>query len=173
MKYCALLRGINVSGKNKLPMKELTVHLEQLGIKAVQTYIQSGNIVFEATQAHWEEKIKEMLLNKYQYQVPTLVMTQSELEEIVHAHPHQHLDPAFLHITFLRSTPSQHLIDDLKLPSTNQEQCVITSKAVFLHLPNGYGRTKLNNNFFEQKLKVEATTRNWKTCQKLLEMIRV
>lgn len=173
--YIAILRGINVSGSNKLKMDDLKATLRNHGFEGVSTYIQSGNIRFEystKSSASLAKEIREIIKNEFEYEVPVIVMQSTELEEVVAQNPflNQGADESFLHVTFLDSLPAREDLDKLENIQTGEDQFVVYQHWIYLFCPNGYGRTKLTNNFFENKLRLSATTRNWKTLLKLREM---
>lgn len=179
IQYLAILRGINVSGKNKIKMEDLRTLLRSLDFQEVQTYIQSGNIVFATAKMSTTtlaEKIHQLILKKYGYDVPVLVKTKAELKAVATQNPFlndRSEDIKFLHVTFLAENPETEkweLIDNEKY---KPDEFQVSERALYVFCPNGYGRTKLNNNFFEKKLKTTATTRNWKTVMKLAEMLDV
>lgn len=171
--YIAILRGINVSGQKKIPMVELRGILTQQGLLDVQTYIQSGNIVFKAPKEAYGDLnriIGKAIQEHFGYQVPVIVLKTNELRQAVDQNPLVDQDTSYLHITFLADEPSKELVATLP-PSPNPcELYDIEGKVIYVYCPDGYGRTKLNNMFFERKLKVTATTRNWRTCMKLLQL---
>ena len=175
-KYIALLRGINVSGQKKIKMADLRVHLSDLELGDVQTYIQSGNITFKspaAPEGHLAATIKGKILEAYGFEVPTLVVSSEELQHVAVGNPFPQAaaaDPARMLVTFLETVPEVEAAKAFTRLSFPDEHFELKGKAVYLHCPKGYGRAKLNNNFVERKLKVPATTRNWKTILKLLEM---
>lgn len=172
--YIALLRGINVSGQKKVPMATLRQLLHNNGLKDVQTYIQSGNLVFKAdlNKPVLADLIGETIKTYFGFEVPTLVLTAKDLSEILEQNPFKDKDISKLHLTFLNSTPDMQLVEMLPQSPNPREEFLFAKSAIYVYCPDGYGRTKINNNFFESKLKVTATTRNWKTCLKLLEMGR-
>jgi uncharacterized protein (DUF1697 family) len=172
--YIAILRGINVSGQKKVNMAELRLLLSNLGLQDLETYIQSGNIVFKADQKVDElaATIKERILNHFGFEVPTLILHADEMDKVIQENPFQHKDLSKVYVTFLSFQPNDHLIESLP-PSPNSNECyLVKGKAIYVYCPDGYGRTKINNMFFERKLKTTATTRNWKTCMKLWEMAK-
>ena len=172
MRYIVLLRGVNVAGKNKLPMAEFRTLLEEAGFASVKSYIQSGNIGLD-TEEDTEKiklKIEEILLNTYSYEVPVLVLLQSSLKVILEANPFLDQDPKFLHFTLLHDLPSPSSLDEFNEITIDGEYANCIESCVYLFLPNGYGRAKLVNGFIERKLKVSATTRNYKTMLKLLDL---
>ena len=174
--YIALLRGINVSGQKKIRMADLKAHLEELGWEGIHTYIQSGNIVFRSTDGNpgqLAQAIKQKLQDKYGFEVPTLVLDPQELMNIIKNNPFTR-DPGTtedrLYVTFLFNLPRADLTRKLQELKQNNEQFIHDDKIIFLYYPEGYGRAVMNNNAFEKALQVEATTRNWKTINKLYEM---
>lgn len=174
--YLSILRGINVSGHRKLPMKELKALYGSLGFTEVQTYIQSGNAVFRAsgTAAKLAEQIEEAIRAQYGYEVPVIVVTQQELRAIVEENPflgERDIETDKLHVTLLAEKPGNEAAAKLVDIDYSPDRFVLSGKAVYLYCPGGYGNTKLSNAFFENKLKVKATTRNWKTMNTLLDMM--
>jgi len=174
--YIAILRGINVSGQKMIKMAELRVHLAEIKLTNIQTYIQSGNIVFESegmSSSDLEIAIQNKIKEKYGFDVPVLVKTPDELKDAVKRNPfikEIEDDPKKVYITFLAHTPELTKVEALKVVDYSPEKYVIVGKVVYIFPPNGYGNAKMNNNFFEKKLKVVATTRNWKTVNVLIEM---
>lgn len=176
--YIALLRGINVSGQKSIKMAELRTQLEDLGFANVQTYIQSGNIVFDFEKyrsADLENLIRTKILDQYGFEVHVMVKTPEQLEKVVHDNPFIHEareESTRLFVTFLSDIPSPERVDKLKTLDYSPERWVLIGSDVYFFAANGYGKAKMNNNFFEAKLKIQATTRNWKTVNMLLQMAR-
>jgi uncharacterized protein (DUF1697 family) len=171
--YIALLRGINVSGQKKIKMADLRALLESLGFAEVQTYIQSGNVVFKSSADDPGElivRIENAIQKKYDFHVPALVLDVEDIREALENNPFKERETDWLHFTFLAEAPSQDRVAQLEALDYPPEEFELGQRVVYLYLPKGYGRAKLNNNFLEQKLKVKATTRNWKTTQKLLDL---
>ncbi|MBA3648292.1 MAG: DUF1697 domain-containing protein [Chitinophagales bacterium] len=172
--YISILRGINVSGHKQIKMADLKVLYEGLKFKDVSTYIQSGNIVFKAASTSDTEisaKIGQAILKKYQFEVPVIIRTAQEMETIYAANPfinQKDIDQEKLHVTFLARMPEQVNLDKIENLSYASDQFTLLNREVYLYCPGGYGNTKLSNTFFENKLKVTATTRNWKTVTKLI-----
>ncbi len=172
--YIALLRGINVSGQKKIKMAELRVVLEDTGLKNVKTYIQSGNIVFESEEAD-REKLQEVITDAIQkgfgFDVPTLVVKKEDVKAILEANPFANeSEENKLYYVLLKNPPEKASAKQFKDLHFENEGYHITDTCVYLLCKKGYGKAKLNNNLIEKKLKVEATTRNQKTMEKLLEM---
>ena len=174
--YIALLRGINVSGQKKIKMAELRAHLAELDFDRIRTYIQSGNILFECRKLrlpNWSRKIADLIRAKYGFEVPVLVKEPEDFRRIIDNNPYRddpEKDEKRLYLTFLAAVPTQEYLDGLSTVDYHPEEFRIIGKDLYFYSPNGYGRAKMNNNFFEKKLKVAATTRNWRTIHKLLEM---
>ncbi len=179
MKYIVLLRGINVGGKNKLKMADLRAMLEAMNFADVQTYIQSGNIIFECAEtpnSTLEERIKTQIMETFGYDIPVLALTMDELQNIFSNNPFltkRNEDITKLHVTILKQTPDNERVDSIKDIKHKADEFEIKNKLIYLFCPDGYGRIKFTNNFFESKLKVQATTRNWKTITKLVELSNI
>jgi len=175
--YIALLRGINVSGHKKIKMADLRVYLEEIGFQDVQTYIQSGNIVFRSKKLpsdNLEILIKNKIQEKYGFGVPVIVITPDEINYAANNNPFEKnsaKDPKKFAVIFLQEQPSQENIEILKGYDYRPEEYVLTNKLIYFYAANGAGNAKMTNNFFENKLKVKATSRNWRTTHKLLEMV--
>ncbi len=174
--YIALLRGVNVSGKNLIKMAELVQALSGTGLRNVRTYIQSGNIVFESESTDCGmlmALISGTVLEQFGLQVPVQVLKRSDLSDICDKNPFisdHGLPPDHLHLTLFNTCPDPVLSGKINPEDYSPDEFIILDKAVYLYCPSGYGKTKLNNGFFEKKLKVSATTRNWATVKKLVSM---
>lgn len=173
--FIALLRGINVSGQKQIKMVDLKALFEVLGFSNVQTYIQSGNVIFsynDSQTKNLEKLIEKKILGEYGFQVPAIVLKSEEWNTILHSNPflkERENETEKLYLTILSDIPLPENLKQLPVDEFAPDTFVIDGKKIYLYLPNGYGRTKLNNNYFENKLKVTATTRNWKTVKKLSE----
>ena len=174
--YIALLRGINVSGQKLIRMIELKALFESLNFKNVSTYIQSGNIIFSKSNSDpqtLETEISQQIAIKFGFDVPVTVKTMSEWRIIQQGNPYLNIpsvDQKYLHLTLLSETPEPINIQKIKELNFEPDQFKLINSNIYLFCPGGYGNTKLSNNFFESKLKVKATTRNWNTVNQLLEM---
>ncbi len=174
--YIALLRGINVSGQKKIKMAELKESLETLSFSAVVTYIQSGNIVFKSVEnsaESLENKIHKKILIDFGFEVPVLVKTHQELLDTIHNNPFQKdtsKDSTLFYIVFLKEKPKAENIAKLETYDYSPEEYIIDNKIIYFYAANGAGNAKMNNNFFENKLKVKATSRNWRTTHKMVEL---
>ena len=168
-KYIVLLRGINVSGKNKLPMAELRDLLNELGFQNVQTYIQSGNIILTSDENKTTicKKIKEGVATKFGYDVPVIAKTVSEWNKAIKNYPFPTDNPKIVAFVFLDKKTSETKIG---VKGVNDDEYKIHDDMVYIYCPSTFAKTKLSNNLFERKLNVTATTRNYNTTLKLLEL---
>lgn len=171
----ALLRGINVGGNNKLPMRDLAAIFEALGCRDVRTYIQSGNVVARApasTVASLSEAVSKGIRDGFGLTVPVVLRTGAELASVVADNPFLAAgsDPTTLHVMFLRDVPTAAQVASLDTARSPGDAFAVRGRDVFLHCPNGFGRTKLTNEYFDRKLSTVSTVRNWKTVLTLLEM---
>jgi len=171
--YIALLRGINVGGNKKLKMADLKLLFEGLGFENVTTYIQSGNVVFTAKERDGlAEQISKEIEKQFGWKVPVLVKTGDAIEQILQDCPFDETKKAEAYFMLLASPPEEELMNAVRVINYPNEEFVLTSKCVYIHFGKGYGNAKLNNNFFEKKLKVAATTRNYRTLAKLVELAK-
>lgn len=172
--YVALLRGINVGGRTKVGMADLRRLFADVGHDDVQTYLQSGNVVFRSSHqaAQVAETIERRIAEDLGVTTTILLRTAANLAKVVTANPFldQESDPTKLHVTFLAEAPDSERAAGLDPASGAPDALVLTGREVYLHCPNGYGRTKLNNAFLERRLGVAATTRNWKTVTALRDL---
>lgn len=172
--YISILRGINVSGQKLIKMDALRKSYENLGFRNVTTYVQSGNVLFKGKNtkpAVLAQVISRQIDQDFGFDVPVIVLSIDKLKQIMDRNPFaKEKESAFLYVTFLASQPAPYdkkIIEDKKLI---QEEIGFTDEAIYLYCPKGYGTSKLNNNLIENKLKVIATTRNWKTTNELLKI---
>jgi len=176
--FISILRGINVSGQKKILMADLKLLYEGLKFSDVKTYIQSGNVSFKTKEklsdVELAGKIEKAIYKKYSFEVPVIIRNEDELIKITSSNPFlkkKGIDIKKLHVTFLSQIPGKAEIDNISEVDYSPDRFAINGKEIYLHIPESYGETKLSNNFFEKKLKVKATTRNWNTVNQLLEMI--
>ncbi|MBP1672309.1 MAG: hypothetical protein H6Q25_124 [Bacteroidetes bacterium] len=175
--FIALLRGINVSGHNLIKMTALKTCFQELDFQNIKTYLQSGNIVFQSSIDDTKmmgEIIKQKIEQEFGFSIPVLVITLNYLEKVISQNPFLNdslKDPAFFHVTFLYSDQYLSNFDQIEIRKKENEAIVLDQDVIYLYCPDGYGQTKLTNTFIESKLKVGATTRNWKTVNELLKMV--
>ncbi len=174
--YIALLRGINVSGQKKIKMAEFRSQLEEDGFQEVETYIQSGNIIFQTNlknKPEIQKEIESTIEKKYNFHVPTLILSPAEISEIIKQNPFKLDNTKNLYVVYFFETLTNIQIKDAtdKITSlaTEAEEIHITKTHAYLHCPNGMGNSKITNNIFEKVLKISTTTRNWRTTNIILE----
>jgi len=177
-KYISILRGINVGSGRKVPMADLKKLCENLGLQNVQTYIQSGNVVFELPKtenvSELETRLQKAFTQAFGFDIPVLVRTAEEWAESIAQNPflkEENVDIDRLHLTCLKELPATVLLEKIRTIQYPPDRYEIIGRDVFIFCAAGYGTSKLVNSFFESKLKTPATTRNWKTVMKLHEMI--
>lgn len=173
-RFLALFRGVNVSGQKKIIMTDLKKLFEGLGYSNVVTYIQSGNVVFESDASVDAADIQREVEKKYDFDIEVLVFEMDDMTSVITKNPflkEKGFDNEKLHVTLLDNVPDSTLIGKLAKEEFGGDRYSIEGRAIYVYCPVGYGRTKLTNNFFERKLKVNATTRNWKTINELLKLM--
>jgi uncharacterized protein (DUF1697 family) len=208
--FISLLRGINVSGQNKIRMPELKGLYKSLNLTNVVTYIQSGNVIFDCAEqdpTSLARSIEAAIARSFGSSVRVFLRDKNRFQQIIDSNPFYNQrdeNPEKLHVTFLSDLPSESAKDllqksakfytgdspavkgraspagmiwepgpqiySLRSGAGNADEFLIYDQEIYLFCPNGYGRTKLSNNFFERKLSVSATTRNWKTVKALFEI---
>jgi uncharacterized protein (DUF1697 family) len=173
--WVALLRGINVGGKNLLPMTDLAGLFEEAGCAGVRTYIQSGNVLFTASRARAEKLpglIASGIADRFGYQVPVLLRTAADLGETIRQNPFLEAGASenWLHVLFLADQPDAGraaALDPLRSPP---DAYAVRGREIYLRLPNGGAKTKLTNAYFDSRLATISTVRNWRTVLKLFEL---
>ena len=174
-RYVAFLRGINVSGQKLIKMEELRKHFEIPGFKNVVTYIQSGNVLFDAKETDTTKlrnKIEKQLAAKLGYEVAVLVRSIDEIKQAIERNPFSGIETDStqkVYVTFLSGAPDSSLHAALDKYKSENEEFRILEREVYLLLAS-YGNTKLSNALIEKKLGLCATTRNWATLNKILEL---
>jgi uncharacterized protein (DUF1697 family) len=170
--YIALLRGVNVGG-NILKMDRLRELCAKVGAKNPRTYVQSGNIVFEAagSATNWEAKLEKKLAGESRLPVSVVVRTAAEMSAVFAGNPflkENGIDTAQLAVTFLQQIPAKPALDALAALKIGSERYHWAGKEIYLHCPNGFADSKLYG--LEKVLKQRTTSRNWNTVTKLCEM---
>jgi len=175
--YIALLRGINVLGKKIIKMQDLARLFESLGFTGVKTYIQSGNVIFNTYGIIPIETltqiIQEAILEKFGFNVNVIIVTPEDLIRVKSANPFKNTDGTAkenIYVTFLERKPDPANISTINPSDYLPDRFIIINNAVYLDCAGGYGTTKLSNTFFENRLKVQATTRNWRTVTSLIQL---
>jgi uncharacterized protein (DUF1697 family) len=157
-------------------MDSLRELYNSLGFINVKTYIQSGNVIFDspvANSAELIQKIEEGIQSSFGFSVNMFIRTRNELKEVIENNPFasdSFKDKSKLYVTFLSQNPSEELIRTIRNSMSGSEELTFSGREIYLHYPDGYGKTKFDNNFFERKLRIPATTRNWKTVNMLYEL---
>ncbi len=174
--YLALLRGINVGGRNLLPMKALAELFEEAACADVSTYTQSGNVLFTSRQAEapLAGELSLRIEARFGYRIPVVLRTPAELSLAVLRNPY--LTPAadekLLNVYFLKDLPAKDLVATLDPGRSLPDTFTVLGREIYLHLPNGMARSKLTNAYFDAKLQTVSTARNWNTVQKLLALVK-
>jgi uncharacterized protein (DUF1697 family) len=174
-KYVALLRGINVGGNNKLPMKDLVSIFEKAGCENVLTYIQSGNVVFECATnvGRLQNVVGAAIEKKFGFNPPFVLREAADLEDVLKKNPFLKAGAKEdeLHVVFLSQEPTREAITRLEQYRVPPDEFVVRGKEIYLQLPNGAGKSKLAGAPSHPKFGV-ATARNWRTVNKLFEMMK-
>lgn len=171
--FIALLRGINVGGHKKVPMTELRELLTKSGLDNVQTYIQSGNVILESSEDsthNIEGIIQKAIIAHFGFDVSVIVKTNNELQAIFNACPFSEDKKKTSYFVILDMTPNDDLVKIASEKVYEGEQYIIINDCIYFYSAKGYGQVKFNMNFFERKLKVSATSRNYNTMMKLLSL---
>ena len=175
--FIALLRGINVGGNNKLPMKDLAACIEKAGGSKVATYIQSGNAVFQAEASLGPKLaglIQKAILKSNKIDVPVIIRSAAELRKVAAAHPHNAAGAEFkaLHVGFLADKPSAAQVASLDPKRSPEDVFSVKGSEIYVRYSvAGLAKSKLNNQYIDSKLGTVSTLRNWNTVLKLLEMV--
>ena len=174
-RYVALLRGVNVGGKNRLPMADLRDIFTAAGCAAVQTYIQSGNVMFEVEQDLAErvpEVVTRAIRRQFGYETAVVMRSGEELRRVVASNPFDTSgDPRFLQVAFLEDTPGAEAVSRLDPQRSPPDAFAVRGRNVYLHYPSGVARSKLTNEYLAAQLQTASTMRNWRTVLKLLKMV--
>lgn len=175
--YIALLRGINVTGHKTILMEDLKGLFEKMDFQDVKSYIQSGNILFKSgdtvSDAELTQRIQQSITARYNFYVPVFIRSREEMMRIMKDNPflkEKDINPDWLYVTFLSESPRQSDREAILKYDFSPERFLVVRNEAYLYCPQGYGNSKISNLFFENRLKLSATTRNWKTVAKLVEM---
>lgn len=172
--YIALFRGINVGGKNSLPMKELVASLETAGARNIKTYIQSGNAVFQSAEkdpSRLSVHLAAQIKTRRGFEPHVLILRLEDVKKAIKENPFPdaEADPSSLHLGFLSSKPKNPDLEKLSSLKKSSERFYLSDRVFYLHAPEGMGRSKLAANS-ERLLGVPMTDRNWRTICKVMEM---
>ncbi len=177
VRYVALLRGINLAGKNRLSTKELIETFSKAGCTNVSTYIQSGNVFFSAPAPGLKglpELVTQEIAARFGYRVPVIVRTAQQMCRTLLDNPFLQAGESekTLHVYFLADLPSAAAVQTLDPNRSPLDSFHVNQREVYVHLPGGMARTKLTNAYFDSKLSTTSTARNWATVCKLCEMMQ-
>ena len=176
MKHLALLRGINVSGHNIIKMEALKTMLENIGFQNIETYVQSGNVIVESEDENPQSvgfTIKQEIVKQLGFDVPVIVISKADLEKCLTNNPffkEKEVDTKKLYVAFISKELSNSSINELKISQFKPDEAFIDGNRIYMKLETGVGNTKLTQKYIEKKLNVIASTRNWNTVNKLIEM---
>ena len=176
VRYIAFLNGLNPSGQKLTTMEQLRSYFEELlGLQNVSTYIQSGNVLFESEasdEVDLRNKLEALLSEKLGYDVTVIIRMFHEIKNVLKNNPYDHLradDTRMLYVTFLSDVPPYAVRGSLGVYSNDAEDARLVKREVYI-LSSNYGKTCFPNSLIEKKLGVAATTRNWATLNKILEL---
>ena len=175
--FVCLLRGINVGGHKKIPMQELRDLCESIGLENVTSYVQSGNLVVDSTEGDEESialKVRSAIQDRFGFDVPTVVRTSEAMRRVVASNPlvgDGEIEDRLYHVLFLSGKPRSRRLDEIADFDSKPDRFIVQGRHVYLHCPNGVARTKLTNTFFEKRLGVTATARNWRTVNALFDIL--
>jgi len=175
--FAALLRGINVGGKHKLPMKQLAELFVEANCADVRTYIQSGNVIFSAPTAGAEEIaacIASQIEQRFGFGCPVILRSAEQMAQTVLDNPFLRagMPEKTLHVYFLAGLPRAISVESLDPDRSAPDAFRVLDRQIYLHLPNGMARTKLTNSYFDSKLSTVSTARNWTTVLALVDMMQ-
>ena len=176
--FISMLRAINVGGQKKIAVQALQRAYEQLNLANVRTYVQSGNVVFDCEEQEISiltKRIETQIEQTFGYPVPVFMRDMQDFHRIITSNPFlkgRNEDPSKLHVTFLYEPPSEVILGNLINTFADGDEFSPGEQEIYLFCPNGYGRTRLSNSFFERKLSIPATTRNWRTVNALYRMAK-
>jgi uncharacterized protein (DUF1697 family) len=173
--YITFLRGVNMAGHNKIKMTDLFVLYQDLGFNDAETFIQSGNVIFTCSSGMSVRdislRIETAIHQKYDYDVPVMIRTHEEIKKLIPVNPflaEENFDPSKMAVIFLHEHPSEAQIQKVIKIDYPPDKFKIIGSEIFIYCPDGFGRTKLYTNFFENKMKIKGTGRNWNTINKIL-----
>ena len=174
--HVALLRAINVGGRNALPMRDLAALCEAEGCRDVVTYIQSGNVAFNATTAVAKKlpaALQRAIAAHAEIDVPVIVRDAAALAAVARGNPYLKagVDPNELHVGFLADTPAPARVAALDPARSPPDQFIVNGSEVYFRFPKGVGKTKLTVTYFDAKLATTITLRNWRTIGALMELL--
>ncbi len=174
--YAALLRGINLAGRNKISMAELKALLVSLGFEDVVTYVQSGNVVFRSRAGKADDvsaTIERAIATELGVNAAVMLRTPAQLRKVAVGNPFvdDESDPTRLLVVFLDRSADRTAQAQLDPERSPPDRFAVRGREIYLHVPNGFGRSKLTVDYFERRLGRKGTARNWKTVTKLVALL--
>ena len=174
--WIALFRGINVGGHHHLPMADLRREIEALGLTGVRTYIQSGNVVFQAPaidRATLAERVGDSVETHHGFRPRIILLASDELQRAIEANPFPEAieEPKTLHLAFLAESAKAIDLGALANAKAPSERYALHERVFYLHAPDGIARSKLAGTV-DKLLGVATTSRNYRTVAKLAEMAK-
>ncbi len=173
----AFLRGVNMAGHNSLKMNDLSGLFQSLGFKDVRTYIQSGNVVFSDQSGKSVSELSVIIelaiLKKFNYTVPAIIRNIYDLKQILSINPfinEENFNPGRMVAILLHEETTADQINKVSDVDYPPDKFKIIGSEIFVYCPNGFGKSKLYTNFFEKKMGVTGTARNWNTINTVLQM---
>lgn len=169
--YISFLRGINVGGHRKILMADLKDLYVALGFEQIVSYIQSGNVVFETPETDTkklEHMISDAIQKQYGYDVACVIRTCADIQKVLQNNPFS--DEEYVHVAFLQGLPESAHVDALCSVDVSPDRFKVVGDHVYLCYQHKCHASKLQNHLLEKKLGVLATVRNWKTCNKMLDL---
>lgn len=177
MQYISFLRGVNMTGHNSIKMVDLSSLYKDLGYKDALTYIQSGNVIFsridDSSESEVAKRIEKAIFERFNYTIPVMIRTVEEMKNLMSFNPflaEENFQPSKMAVILLYEETSECQIQKVINIDYPPDKFKIAGREIFIYCPNGFGRTKLYTNFFEKKMGVTGTARNWKTMTTLLQM---
>lgn len=173
----AFLRALNMAGHNLVKMKELEGLFSSLGYEDVKTYIQSGNVIFSDTGKEKKEviarRLEKAISDRFNLNIEVMVRKVADLKGLAARNPfldEGDFNPLKMAVIFLNKKPSGDSVKAMANVSYPPDKFHISGQEIFIYCPNGFGRTKLYTNFFEKKMGIRGTARNWKSVMAILEI---
>jgi uncharacterized protein (DUF1697 family) len=175
--YISFLRGVNMAGHNSIRMTDLIALFKDMGFNDAVTYIQSGNVIFSSVAVSAASEIastiERAIFIRFNFNVPVLIRTVQEIKNFMPLNPfltEENFDPSKMAVMFLHEKATKEQIQKVIKIDYLPDKFKVDGSEIFIYCPNGFGRTKLSTNFFEKKMGVTGTARNWKTITTILEI---
>ena len=175
--FITFLRGVNMTGHNSVKMADLTLLYKNLGFIDAMTYIQSGNVIFKGfndlAAPEIALMIEKAILKRFNYIVPVMIRTVVEMRNFMSRNPflsEENFDSSKMATILLYEKATEQQIQKVANIDYPPDKFKIAGKEIFIYCPNGFGRTKLYTNFFEKKMGITGTARNWKTITTILDI---